>query len=283
MKQSKWDGEIGQSASMPAHCDRAEALVAYLYGEENANEAKSFEQHLERCRSCQEEFAAFSHVRHSLGEWRTALLDAAASAPLNFTDRAVSASANTSAARSDRRMQEHSTLVALRQLFDFSPLWLRAASLAALLLICMVAGFSIINFERGRITASRVTPPAQANPSPQNREVSRDGESAPNLSVRLNGNDEGNRSNASTSSSLDHKEAASSERRKRNGRVRRRSAPSPAAAASDQLLTARDEREAIAREESDLPQLYDLLDDRQMPTMDDDNSPRLRDLLREVK
>lgn len=284
MKQDMWDGELKQSAGTPAHCDRAEDLVTYLYGEANASQAQSFEQHLGRCGSCQAEFAAFSCVRDSVGEWRAALLANMAEAPLTsmvFTAPAVSVPAAASAARSDRPAQEHSTLAALRKLFEFSPLWVRAAGVAAILLICVLAGF-IINSQRKTITAGRVTPLLHQDTARQNREAAPQGSFDPTLSARLDENVERSSSTSPIILPPDHEGAASSGRPKRSGRVRPNPTPSPIAAVRNRPLTAADEREAVAREESNLPQLYDLLGERQFAPADEDSSPRLRDLLREI-
>lgn len=218
MKQNMWDGGTEQSACMPPSCDHAENLVTYLYGEASASEARSFEQHLERCPACREEFAAFSRVRRSIGEWRAETLDVAAHAPLTFTAPAAATPARAFAALSDWRAPKHSVVAALRQFFHFSPLWLRAGGGAAILLTCVLAGIVIINSGRGRITASRVTPPAQANRSPQNKAAaSSQDASEPNLSVRLNANNESSSRDVPTISSPGHKEGASSERTKRSG------------------------------------------------------------------
>lgn len=284
MKQNMWDGGTEQSACIPPSCDRAENLVTYLYGEASASEAKSFEHHLERCPACREEFAALSRVRISIGEWRAETFDVAAHAPLTFTAPAAATPARAFAALSDWRAQKHSVVAGLRQFFHFSPLWLRAGGVVAVLLTCVLAGIVIINSGRGRITASRVIPPAQTKRSPQNKATaSSQVDSEPNLSVRLNPNNESSSRDVPTSSSPGHKEATSIGRTQRSRGGRRNLTSVPAAPAHDQLPTAEDEREVVAREESGLPQLYDLLGERQMPAMDEDNSPRLRDLLREVK
>ncbi|MBA3440997.1 MAG: hypothetical protein H0T92_14120 [Pyrinomonadaceae bacterium] len=283
MKQNMWNGETEQGASKLASCEHAESLVTYLYGETSAGEAKIFEQHLERCLACREELAAFSHMRNSIYEWRAQALGIAASFPLDLASPAVSTFANSSAERSEQRGQKHSTLAALRRFFHFSPLWVRAGGVAAVLLVCVLAGIFITNSERGRTTASRVTPLEQANRSPQNTVASPEGESGPESLVRLNTNDESISSDEQRSSSLNHNSAASSGQTTRSRRAQRKPTPSPFAPARDQLLTASNEREVVAREASNLPQLYDLLGEQQMSATDEDTSPRLRDLLRQVK
>ena len=58
----------------PRGCERAEELVAYLYGEAAPDEAKAFRRHLNACAVCREELAAFGAVREAVGEWRAEVL-----------------------------------------------------------------------------------------------------------------------------------------------------------------------------------------------------------------
>src|SRR5947209_7479030 len=60
----------------PRGCGRGEELVAYLYGESDAAESKTFRQHLTACAVCREELAAFGGVREAVGEWRAEVLSA---------------------------------------------------------------------------------------------------------------------------------------------------------------------------------------------------------------
>ncbi len=53
-----------------SQCSFAEDLVSYLYGEINSAEKSKFENHLDKCSSCDEELAAFGYVRSSINDWR---------------------------------------------------------------------------------------------------------------------------------------------------------------------------------------------------------------------
>ena len=50
-------------------CDRREDLVAYLYGESEADERERLEAHLAACESCAAEVDALRSVRRSLAAW----------------------------------------------------------------------------------------------------------------------------------------------------------------------------------------------------------------------
>src|SRR5207253_796494 len=51
-------------------CERAEQLVAYLYGESSPVEDADFRRHLAACAVCGEELASLEGVRDGLGVWR---------------------------------------------------------------------------------------------------------------------------------------------------------------------------------------------------------------------
>ena len=50
-------------------CGREDLLVTVLYGEASPTEREEFAAHRSECRSCDEEFAAFSRLRGELGGW----------------------------------------------------------------------------------------------------------------------------------------------------------------------------------------------------------------------
>lgn len=101
-------------------CERADDLVAVLYGEAGERERRDFELHLTQCGSCRAEFAAFAQVRESIGEWR---------------DESLTGFAHTAALPARK-----SALAAVRQFFDLSPLWLKGAvGFAAVILFALAA------------------------------------------------------------------------------------------------------------------------------------------------
>jgi|GEM_PF-3157727 len=52
------------------NCAFGETLVAVLYNEATAAETENFERHLNRCRECSEEIAAFGMLRNTVSDWR---------------------------------------------------------------------------------------------------------------------------------------------------------------------------------------------------------------------
>ena len=118
-------------------CARAEDLVAVLYGEANEREQQEFELHLKQCPTCRAEFAAFAQVRESVGEWRDGALSGFVSSPPAMAPARKSA------------------IAALRQFFDLSPLWMKAAVGFATLVFCVLA-FLAVGHLRERAEVPRV-------------------------------------------------------------------------------------------------------------------------------
>jgi hypothetical protein len=152
-----------------ADCEKSEGLIAYLYGETGPAESREIRAHLEACAVCREELAAFGGVRTSIALWRA---EAESQAP------ALGASALSGAAAPELEAASHtdatryaetfapavvarenftpeagagrrSARAALREFFSLSPLWLRAASVAAALLVCALAALILV---RGEVT-----------------------------------------------------------------------------------------------------------------------------------
>ena len=110
-------------------CERAYDLIAFLYNEATDHEARDFEKHLNECSACRQEVAAFGSVRQSVAAWRDEALS-----PL---PRFVAMPAITEA-------PQKSALAALRQFFDLSPLWLKAATGFAVLAFCVLAVLAFV-------------------------------------------------------------------------------------------------------------------------------------------
>lgn len=108
-------------------CDRADDLIAFLYGEADEREAREFQLHLNECHACRAEVASFGVVRESITAWRDEALAGFVSTPLA-----------TQPARK-------SALAALRQFFDLSPLWLKGATALGAVALCVLAGLAFIN------------------------------------------------------------------------------------------------------------------------------------------
>jgi hypothetical protein len=98
-------------------CERALDLMAFLYREMNESETRAFELHLRDCANCRDELAAFGVVKASITEWRDEVLSGFVSTPLPARKSAVAA---------------------LRQFFDLSPLWLKAATGFAVVVFCVL-------------------------------------------------------------------------------------------------------------------------------------------------
>jgi hypothetical protein len=117
-------------------CERAEELIAFLYGEANEQEARNFERHMQGCVACKQEFASFGNVHNSMLVWRNEMLGAFAPA----SERLL-----------EKKVKRSSAIDALREFFSLSPLWLKASVAAASVLFCVMAGLTLM--------PSRETPP----------------------------------------------------------------------------------------------------------------------------
>jgi hypothetical protein len=126
-------------------CGRAEQLVGYLYGESSDAERAGFEQHLAACGACREELSAFRQVRESVGAWRAEVLT---HAPAITATELIHADVPTRAPRN--ATSPRTAWDALREFFALTPAWLRAASVAAALVVCALAALAVANAEVGR-------------------------------------------------------------------------------------------------------------------------------------
>ncbi|MFN2454571.1 MAG: anti-sigma factor [Pyrinomonadaceae bacterium] len=127
-------------AAFAPSCARNGELVAYLYGEASATEAKSFAVHLQSCAECRTEFASFGDVRESIGVWRKESLGFLENAAPQHGIAALESKATIG--RSAR-----TALAALREFFTLSPAWMRAAASFAVLVVCALATVAVANAE----------------------------------------------------------------------------------------------------------------------------------------
>ena len=129
-------------------CDRAEDLVAYLYGEASQSEAIEFKRHMEKCHSCAAELAAFSSVREDVIEWRNQSLPSFETSHAQlFSEAKVLAG-------------KRSALDALREFFMLAPAWMRAATAMAAVAICALVVFTVAHFSEQPKTVVKVVPTA---------------------------------------------------------------------------------------------------------------------------
>ena len=123
-------------------CDRPEALVAYLYGEAGEAEAADFERHAKACATCRDELSAFGQVRASIGEWRAEALG------LNLApSKAADAAPMIVPAAARDTPRSRSAVAAFREFFALAPLWLRAATTAALVALCALTVLAVAHSE----------------------------------------------------------------------------------------------------------------------------------------
>ncbi len=118
-------------------CHRAEDLVTYLYGEASEVDAKDFAGHLQQCDACRRDFGVFQQVHDSILLWRNQALGSA------FSPAAVSVESTVDSTHFVQHERKLTALAALREFFSVSPLWLRAATAFAALLLCVLGVLTI--------------------------------------------------------------------------------------------------------------------------------------------
>lgn len=118
-------------------CERASDLIAFLYNEADERERRDFQLHLNECSTCREEVASFGVVRESITAWRDEALAGFVSRPVEATRK--------------------SALAALRQFFELSPLWLKAATAFAVVVFCVLAAMVFVNLQRDKVQVSSTT------------------------------------------------------------------------------------------------------------------------------
>jgi len=118
-------------------CHRAEDLVTYLYGEASEVDSRDFADHLQQCDACRVEFGIFQQVHDSILVWRNEALGS------TFSPAAVVSETAVDSAQFVRHKRNLSALEALREFFSVSPLWLRAATACAALLLCVLGVLAI--------------------------------------------------------------------------------------------------------------------------------------------
>ncbi len=124
-------------------CERANDLVSFLYHEVDEREAHEFERHLAQCDQCARELMQFRGIREGVIAWRQESLgmipgqaDIRSNAPVGYSEKP-------------------SALVAIRQFFDLSPLWLKGATAFAGILFCVAAVLMVSKLqERPRVAVT---------------------------------------------------------------------------------------------------------------------------------
>jgi anti-sigma factor RsiW len=126
-----------------SNCGREDDLVAFLYGELNDDESRTFQRHVQTCAACSTELGSLKDVRESVVLWRNESLGGVIS-PVMIAD--------SSPARVGT--ETPSALAALREFFNLAPLWLKGAVAFASILFCLFAGLAVARL--------RETPPLVA-------------------------------------------------------------------------------------------------------------------------
>jgi hypothetical protein len=121
-------------------CHRAEDLVTFLYNEASAADARDFADHAAQCDACGAELAVFREVHDSILTWRN---EALGSVSIATQPAAVSPGRVAVPAQPTEARQRLSALAALREFFGVSPLWLRATTAFAALLLCGLVLFVV--------------------------------------------------------------------------------------------------------------------------------------------
>lgn len=138
------------------NCGRENDLIAFLYGELNEQESRTFQLHLNDCSACSTEVAGLRDVRQSVVGWRNESLGGVFS-PARIAD--------SSPIRFDR--EKPSAVAALREFFKLAPFWMKGAVAFASILFCLFAGIAIARL-RATPQAVVVAVP-EANPSSEER------------------------------------------------------------------------------------------------------------------
>jgi anti-sigma factor RsiW len=114
------------------NCGRENDLIAFLYGELNDAETETFQRHLHECHLCRAELAAFRNVRESVVAWRNESLGGV-----------IAPTLNADSVEAGGYRKQPSALVALREFFRLSPLWMKGAAVFGSLLFCLFAVLAV--------------------------------------------------------------------------------------------------------------------------------------------
>lgn len=132
------------------NCGRENDLIAFLYGELNDNESRTFRRHMYDCATCSTEHASLQDVRESVVAWRNESLGGVVS-PARTTDSAITSVGH----------RKPSALAALREFFNLAPLWMKGAVAFASILFCLFAGLAIARLRDKPPTAVANNPDKQ--------------------------------------------------------------------------------------------------------------------------
>ncbi len=108
------------------NCERGDDLIAFLYHELSEPETRDFERHLATCSSCAHELGSFREIRAGVVAWREQTLGLS---PVSTPARVALG-----------QPEKPSALLAIRQFFALSPVWLKGAvAFASIVFVAAVA------------------------------------------------------------------------------------------------------------------------------------------------
>lgn len=149
-------------------CHRAEDLVTYLYGEASKADAKDFAVHLQQCDACRSEFSVFQQVHDSILVWRNEALGS------EFSPAVLPSESTSELTQFVRHERKLTAVAALREFFSVSPLWLRAATAFAALLLCALGVLTISRSWNRPVQLAVGQPPQVADPNREPRYTQQD-------------------------------------------------------------------------------------------------------------
>ncbi len=166
------DASAAHASSSTPTCDYGEQLVAYLYGETTAAEAKNFAAHLVSCAACQTDADEFAFVRRDVATWRQTMPEFAVSQSPEFratlaalvassaphaTINEVTANEVTTDEASNKTIEQRTgaslaspinnrtAWTALREFFQLCPWWLQIGGALTAIAVCLLATLAVFN------------------------------------------------------------------------------------------------------------------------------------------
>lgn len=129
-------------------CGREEDLVGFLYGEMEEAEAQRFRGHMKDCTFCSAEVDAFGNIRQSVMAWRNESLGALSHGTIEHANYSP--------------VPRRSASAAIREFFNLSPVWMKAAVGFASILFCILAVLAVSGLRK---TPSPVVAVRESKPS----------------------------------------------------------------------------------------------------------------------
>lgn len=118
-------------------CERGGDLIAFLYHELSEQETRDFERHLATCSSCAHELGSFREIRSGVVAWREQTLGLS---PVSTPPRLALG-----------QPEKPSALLAIRQFFALSPVWLKGSVAFASLLLMATVALLVMNLNSSRV------------------------------------------------------------------------------------------------------------------------------------